>query len=301
MKQFAHLLLLVLLSVPLAFVRAQSCDPNAALETSAQFAERGNACLGAANYDQALSDLTRAIELDAASAEPYRIRGMVYAARGEKERAVADFYLYLAKAGDAANPIVQDQIRTLEMELGSTPPADIAANNTWLLLVLIAGTVVAVVRLSRLFQPRRSASSGSPPRGPFREQEVAALQRAVENERRYALNDIPAAASQLTLLRFRYHYRDESYTFVYLLPGREPIPRSTTSALDLFAIYSDARRRAIWAYRGDNLADRMTENRQKEISEQRFASMKKVLESGGWREVERHSPVDSLHIAYLSR
>jgi Flp pilus assembly protein TadD len=44
-------------------------------------------------FDQAITDLTKAIELDSKNAEAYNSRGFPYAAKGKYDQAITDYNL----------------------------------------------------------------------------------------------------------------------------------------------------------------------------------------------------------------
>jgi len=53
---------------------------------------RANAHYNNGDYDRAIADTTRAIELDPKSTTAYSIRGLAYSAKGDSVRANADYY-----------------------------------------------------------------------------------------------------------------------------------------------------------------------------------------------------------------
>ena len=63
----------------------------AAPEDAAALARRGTASAGRNDYDHALADLTRAVELEPSNADYLYERGRVYWSRKEPEKAIADF------------------------------------------------------------------------------------------------------------------------------------------------------------------------------------------------------------------
>jgi tetratricopeptide (TPR) repeat protein/predicted aspartyl protease len=65
--------------------------PVNALADAAVFARRGTGFAGRREYDLAIGELTRAVELDPTNSEYYFERGVVYRQKGESDAALADF------------------------------------------------------------------------------------------------------------------------------------------------------------------------------------------------------------------
>lgn len=61
-------------------------------ETAEEYYNRGIANLDQGNYDEALSDLTKAIEINSNYAEAYYNRGTAYAEKEEYDKADADMF-----------------------------------------------------------------------------------------------------------------------------------------------------------------------------------------------------------------
>ena len=65
-------------------------------------------------YEQALADLTKAIELNPESARGYCIRGGTYKKMGQAEKAIADFERFLELTNDPQwRQMAEQQLRQL--------------------------------------------------------------------------------------------------------------------------------------------------------------------------------------------
>ncbi|MBZ0300803.1 MAG: tetratricopeptide repeat protein [Anaerolineae bacterium] len=76
--------------LPAAAVRAEGCDPAQSLTTVEQLTDRGRDCIDMGNYEQAITDLTRAIEQDVNYARAYNNRGVAYRRTGNPQAALTD-------------------------------------------------------------------------------------------------------------------------------------------------------------------------------------------------------------------
>lgn len=122
---------------------------------------------------------------------------------------------------------------------------------------------------------------------PWAAQTRGEAERRARNAQPYALDDIPTHADQLSLFYHYSAYRDEVYAMVYLLPGREPMPASGLSGMELFSRYWDIHWRAIWAWRASNLSDRLTHEQISGEMKARFQQMLALLEGDGWTVAQR--------------
>jgi tetratricopeptide (TPR) repeat protein len=75
------------LSGKLSDIRTYELDPNDARA----YYNRGNSYRAKGEYERAIADYTRALELDPNDARAYGTRGNSYADKGEYERAIADY------------------------------------------------------------------------------------------------------------------------------------------------------------------------------------------------------------------
>ena len=76
--------------------KAIELDPKDA----AAYYNRGLAYADKGEYERAIADYDKAIELDPKDANPYYGRGLIYKGQGEKEKAIADFEKFLELATD---------------------------------------------------------------------------------------------------------------------------------------------------------------------------------------------------------
>ena len=60
-------------------------------EDAAGYSVRGNIALNKKQYDQAISDYTRALEINPRLAEVYHNRGFAYQQNGQNDQAIADY------------------------------------------------------------------------------------------------------------------------------------------------------------------------------------------------------------------
>ncbi len=77
------------------------------------YINRGNAYKGKGEYDQAIADFTKAIELDPKVADAYNNRGYAYEKKGETNQALVDY----KKASELGNADAKDNLK----RLGVTP------------------------------------------------------------------------------------------------------------------------------------------------------------------------------------
>lgn len=168
--------------------------------------------------------------------------------------------------------------------------------------------VVVVLLVTYIFLASRRGigmSTQTPPGDPYAAQRAAEAERRQRNQQPYELDQIPANADKLTLLRFSFDYRDELYAMVYLLPGHEPKPTTYNSRVDLYIHFSPMHTRAIWAWRGDHLYDKMTFEQLWAEEDRRHQQMLDLLQSAGWRVSDQHYPagdiVRDLVLTYLTK
>lgn len=164
-------------------------------------------------------------------------------------------------------------------------------SNSFVIVLLLVIIVVAILIVSYSLLRSRPGETSS------RKQP----KRKAAGTASYRLADIPADASQLSLLYYYMTYRDEVYAMAYLFSGAEPTPRPSQSAVDTFSQYWDANSRAIWAWRNDNLSARMTADQLQRAAEEQFQRMLLLLENNSWKVKERHAPVDDFRLFYLLR
>lgn len=164
------------------------------------------------------------------------------------------------------------------------------SNSFVIVLLLIAILVAILIGGYSLLRSRPGASSAR-----------QGSKRKAAGTASYRLADIPADASQLSLLYYYMTYRDEVYAMAYLFAGAEPAPRPSQLAVDTFSQYWDANSRAIWAWRNDNISAWMTADQLQRAAQEQFQRMLLLLENNGWKVKERHAPVDDFRLFYLLR
>jgi tetratricopeptide (TPR) repeat protein len=112
----AHVLNDELETAILYFDEAIARDPN----FEPAYAERGRAHLQLENWDQAIADLSRLIELGVISATVYNDRGQAYEASGVEENALADYGRAIEIAPGFALPYLnRARLRMQQGELAS--------------------------------------------------------------------------------------------------------------------------------------------------------------------------------------
>ncbi len=93
------------------YTRAIQLKPNDA----EAYYNRGNAYADKGDYDRAIADYERAIQLKPDLAEAYYNRGIAYKMRGEKEKAIADFKRFLELSKDPYwRQQAEEQLKALE-------------------------------------------------------------------------------------------------------------------------------------------------------------------------------------------
>ncbi|MBC7811422.1 MAG: tetratricopeptide repeat protein, partial [Burkholderiales bacterium] len=81
------------------------------------FTTRGNLYFGEGEYNLALDDFNRAVEIDVNNVFGYLGRGAVYEMFGEWESALTDYQKYLSLVGEDANEQIIERVRVLEILL----------------------------------------------------------------------------------------------------------------------------------------------------------------------------------------
>lgn len=87
MRKFIILCMAVMVVLPLVAL-VPACQPQA--ESAEEHYEQGNALLDSGQYEQAILEFTKAIELDPAYTKAYSERAYAYYQKGEYEKALSD-------------------------------------------------------------------------------------------------------------------------------------------------------------------------------------------------------------------
>lgn len=156
--------------------------------------------------------------------------------------------------------------------------------------------------LKSLFGLSSKKSYGTPyfSSDPYAEVKRQQAERISRNARPYLLEEIPFDMKQLSLVDYSFSYRDETYDMVYLMKGYIPIPNFSDRTA-VFSRFWDGHGAAIWAWRGDNLTDRLRDEDLWRLASERFQTMLNLLESAGWKVVEKNKPDPNFVVYFLER
>jgi tetratricopeptide (TPR) repeat protein len=96
----------LLLILPLLLSCASAPTRQTELRDAEAYCERGSEHLRRNEYDQAISDLNKALEIDPRFAKAYSIRGFIYDKKGQYDQAIDDF---ISAHNQKAAPFQMDQ------------------------------------------------------------------------------------------------------------------------------------------------------------------------------------------------